>query len=97
MSGDHIVEQHVHNIDVANWFLGRYPRTANAFGGRARRVSGNQYDFFSVDFDYGEGVHIHSQCRQIGGTSGNVSEHFLTNQITRSRAVAKCAKLAAIA
>lgn len=80
MSGDHIVEQHVHNIDVANWFLGRYPRTANAFGGRARRVSGNQYDFFSVDFDYGDGVHIHSQCRQMGGTSQNVSEHFLTNQ-----------------
>jgi predicted dehydrogenase len=80
LSGDHIVEQHVHNIDVANWFLGRFPRTANAFGGRARRVSGNQYDFFGVDFDYGDGVHIHSQCRQIGGTSQNVSEHFLTNQ-----------------
>ena len=79
MSGDHIVEQHVHNIDVANWFLGRFPRTANGFGGRARRVSGNQYDFFGVDFDYGDGVHIHSQCRQIGGTSQNVSEHFLTN------------------
>jgi len=79
MNGDHIVEQHVHNLDVANWFLGRYPRTANGFGGRARRKTGNQYDFFSVDYDYGEGVHIHSQCRQIDGTSGNVSEHFLTN------------------
>jgi len=80
MSGDHIVEQHVHNIDVANWFLGRFPRSANGFGGRARRVSGNQYDFFGIDFDYGDGVRIHSQCRQIGGTSQNVSEHFLTNQ-----------------
>jgi len=80
MSGDHIVEQHVHNIDVANWFLGRYPRTANGFGGRARRKTANQYDFFSVDFDYGDGVHIHSQCRQIDGTSENISEHFLTNQ-----------------
>jgi len=79
MNGDHIVEQHVHNIDVANWFLGRPPRTANGFGGRARRKTGNQYDFFSIDFDYGDGVHIHSQCRQIDGTSGNVSEHFLTN------------------
>ena len=80
MNGDHIVEQHVHNIDVANWFLGRYPRTANGFGGRARRKTGNQYDFFSIDFDYGDGVHIHSQCRQIDNTSGNVSEHFLTNE-----------------
>jgi len=43
-------------------------------------VSGNQYDFFGIDFDYGEGVRIHSQCRQIGGTSQNISERFLTNQ-----------------
>jgi predicted dehydrogenase len=79
MSGDHIVEQHVHNIDIANWFLGRLPKTALGFGGRARRVSGNQYDFFSIDFDYGDGVHIHSMCRQISGTSGGgVSAHFRT-------------------
>mgnify|MGYP001208099879 CR=1 FL=1 len=78
LSGDHIVEQHVHNIDVANWFLGRTPKTALGFGGRARRVSGNQYDFFSIDFDYGDGVHIHSMCRQISGTSNSVSEHFRT-------------------
>ena len=80
MSGDHIVEQHVHNIDVSNWFIGRLPKTALGFGGRARRVSGNQYDFFSIDFDYGEGVHIHSMCRQIGGTSSSVSEHFRTQE-----------------
>jgi len=80
MSGDHIVEQHVHNIDVANWFLGRYPRTAIGFGGRARRKTGNQYDFFSIDFDYDEGVHIHSQCRQIDDTWQTQSERFLTNQ-----------------
>jgi len=78
LSGDHIVEQHVHNIDVANWFIGRTPKTALGFGGRARRVSGNQYDFFSIDFDYGDGVHIHSMCRQISGTSSSVSEHFRT-------------------
>ncbi len=45
MSGDHIVEQHVHNIDVANWFIGRYPRTAMGVGARVRRPTGNQYDF----------------------------------------------------
>ena len=78
MSGDHIVEQHVHNIDVANWFIGRFPKSAIAFGARTRRVSGNQYDFFSVDFDYDEGVHIHSMCRQIGGCNDFVGERLRT-------------------
>jgi len=78
VNGDHIVEQHVHNIDVANWFIGRYPKTATGFGARNRRVSGNQYDFFSIDFDYGEGVHIHSMCRQIAGCSNFVGEKFRT-------------------
>lgn len=76
LSGDHICEQHVHNLDVANWFLGRTPVTAIGFGGRARRESGNQYDFFSVDLDYGDGVHIHSQCRQISGAYSRVGEFF---------------------
>lgn len=80
MSGDHIVEQHVHNIDVANWFIGRAPRTAMAVGARTRRQTGNQYDFFSVDFDYGEGVHIHSLCRQIPGCAGRIGELFTTEQ-----------------
>ncbi len=76
MSGDHIGEQHVHNIDVANWYLGRNPVSAVGFGGRARRESGNNFDFFSVDLDYGDGVHIHSQCRQIAGTYPRVGEFF---------------------
>jgi len=80
LSGDHICEQHVHNIDVANWFLGRYPKTVVAIGTRARRVSGNQYDGFSGDFDYGEGVHIHSMCRQVNACSNNVSEFFRTDK-----------------
>ncbi len=78
LSGDHICEQHVHNIDIANWFIGRYPKTALAFGARARRISGNQYDMFSVDFDYGDDVHIHSMCRQIDGCKGGVYEMFRT-------------------
>ena len=78
LSGDHICEQHVHNIDVANWFLGRYPKTVVAVGARMRRVSGNQYDFFSGDFDYGDGVHIHSMCRQIDGCKRDVREYFRT-------------------
>ena len=76
MSGDHIGEQHVHNLDVANWFIGRLPVSAIGYGGRARRESGNNFDFFSLDLDYGEGVHIHSQCRQIVGTYTRVGESF---------------------
>ena len=83
MSGDHIVEQHVHNIDIANWFIGHPPVTAAGFGGRARRKTGDQFDFHSIDFDYGDGVHIHSMCRQINGTQGNVSEYFIYNRSTR--------------
>lgn len=76
MSGDHLGEQHVHNIDVANWFLGRNPVSVVGFGGRARRETGNNYDFFSLDLDYGDGVHIHSQCRQISGAYSRVGEFF---------------------
>ncbi len=76
MSGDHIVEQHVHNLDVTNWFLGRTPKSAIGFGGRARRQTGNQFDFFSIDLDYGEGVRVHSMCRQVNGTYSRVAEVF---------------------
>jgi len=76
MSGDHIVEQHVHNIDVALWFLGRTPVSALGFGGRARRKTGDQFDFFSVDLDFGEGVHINSQCRQLAGAYSRTGEMF---------------------
>jgi len=76
MSGDHIVEQHVHNLDVANWFIGHPPVTALGFGGRARRKTGDQFDFFSIDLDYGDGCRIHSMCRQVNGTDGGVREFF---------------------
>ena len=78
LSGDHIVEQHVHQYDIANWLMGRPPKTFIGFGGCARRevADGNQFDFFSVDMDYGEGVHIHSQCRQIAGCYNRVGESF---------------------
>jgi predicted dehydrogenase len=76
LSGDHIVEQHVHQIDITNWYLGRNPVSFLGMGGRARRETGNQFDFFSVDLDYGDGVHIHSQCRQIPGCYNRVGESF---------------------
>jgi len=71
LSGDHIVEQHVHNIDVINWFTGKHPTRAH------RRVTGDQYDFFAVDFEYDDGMHTLSMCRQIDGCANNVSEFIV--------------------
>jgi predicted dehydrogenase len=76
LSGDHIVEQHVHNIDVANWFLGKTPVKALGFGSRQRRVTGDQYDNFSIDYVYDDGMHIHSMCRQINSCTTGVYEIF---------------------
>ncbi len=76
MSGDHIVEQHMHNLDVANWFIGRVPVSAVGFGGRARRQTGNMNDFFAIDYDYGQGVRVNSQCCQIAGNYNRVGEYF---------------------
>ncbi|MCB0283330.1 MAG: Gfo/Idh/MocA family oxidoreductase [Calditrichaeota bacterium] len=75
LSGDHIVEQHVHNIDVINWFTEKHPLSAVAFGGRHRRVTGDQYDHFSTDFIYDGDIHVHSMCRQINNCADNVSEY----------------------
>lgn len=74
LSGDHIVEQHVHNIDVFTWFSGLKPVKAVGFGSRQRRVTGDQYDNFSIDFTMDNGIHLHSMSRQIDGCSNNVSE-----------------------
>ena len=76
LSGDHIVEQHVHNIDVALWFMGAHPVKAVGFGSRQRRVTGDQYDNFSVDYVFEDGRHVHSMCRQINGTATAVHEIF---------------------
>ena len=79
LSGDHIVEQHVHNIDVANWVLNAHPIRATAVGGRQCRTDpkyGHIYDHFAVDFEYANGARVMSMCRQIDGTSGNITESF---------------------
>lgn len=77
MSGDHLVEQCVHNLDVMNWFMGGHPVAANfGFGYRARRKAGNMYDSFSIDYEFPEGRHIHGMARQVPGTSTMVGEEF---------------------
>ena len=74
LSGDHIVEQHVHNIDVFLWMSGYKVAKATGFGARHRRITGDQYDQFSIDFEMENGVHLHSMCRQIDVCSNAVGE-----------------------
>jgi len=69
LSGDHIVEQFIHQVDLMNWYLGKNPLKAIGWGGRQRRVSGDQYDFFSIEYIYDNGMHTHCAARQISGCS----------------------------
>ena len=80
LSGDHIVEQHVHNLDVAYWVLGKLPVKATGVGGRQFRTDpkfGHIYDHFAVDYEYENGARILSMCRQIPGTANRVGEWFI--------------------
>jgi predicted dehydrogenase len=77
LSGDHIVEQHIHNIDVCNWIQGAYPVSAQGQGGRQVRIGkeyGNIYDHHFVEFTYADGARMFSQCRQIPGCWNQVDE-----------------------
>ena len=77
LSGDHIVEQHVHNIDVINWAMGAPPSRCWAMGGRQVRTDpayGHIFDHFAVEFEYPSGVVANSYCRQIAKCSSRVEE-----------------------
>ena len=76
LSGDHIVEQFIHQIDVMNWYLDKNPVKAIGWGGRQRRVTGDQYDFFSVEYVYDNGMHTHCAARQITGCSNESKVHI---------------------
>jgi myo-inositol 2-dehydrogenase / D-chiro-inositol 1-dehydrogenase len=82
--GDHIVEQHIHNLDVMNWALGAHPIRAVGFGGRTpgnkSRPSGDAndvghiWDHFAVEFEYPNGVHVSSYCTHVENVSTDISE-----------------------
>ena len=85
LAGDHVVEQHVHNIDVGNWFAGLgdpsfAPLKVTGFGSRIHAQTGNQYDFFSAEIELPKFRFIHSHCRQIDNCTQNVSEIFTTTK-----------------
>lgn len=70
LSGDHIVEQHVHNLDVAHWIKGELPVMAQGLGGRERRkakVNGQIFDHHFVEYAYADGTRLFSECCQIRG------------------------------
>jgi predicted dehydrogenase len=80
LSGDHIVEQHLHNIDIMNWAFGGPPVKASGMGGRQSRTDpkyGNAWDHFSVEYEYANGARVQSLCRQAPGTSHRVAERLV--------------------
>jgi predicted dehydrogenase len=80
LSGDFIVEQFVHNLDIINWVLGEHPERAFAMGGRQVRTDarfGDIYDHFTVEYQYASGVRCFAMDRQTNGCAGRVEEVFL--------------------
>ncbi len=89
LCGDHILEQHIHNIDVANWFIGEYPISAQGMGGRQVRTGkdhGEIFDHHFVEYTYASGAVIASQCRHQPDTMRRVSEFFQGTKGTVSTA-----------
>jgi len=77
LSGDHIVEQFVHNINTVLWFTGMLPTKAIGAGARVQRVTGDQYDHFNVQFTYPNGGILDCMCRQIDGCANDVSDYVV--------------------
>ena len=84
LCGDHIVEQHIHNLDVCNWAMNGHPVRCDGIGSRTPdnpsrpagppEVVGNIFDNFSIDYEYANGAHMYSSCRHIPKTQNNVTE-----------------------
>ena len=80
LSGDHICEQHIHNLDVCNWIMQSHPIEAEGMGGRQVRTGkeyGDIFDHHAVEFTYAGDVKMSSQCRQTPGCANQVTEHAI--------------------
>jgi predicted dehydrogenase len=80
LCGDHICEQHIHNLDVINWVKNSYPVRCHGMGGRQVRTGkqyGEIFDHHAVEFEYDDGSRMFSQCRHIRGCWSSVSEHVI--------------------
>ncbi len=79
LCGDHICEQHIHNLDVSNWVKNAYPVRAHGMGGRQVRVGkdfGEIFDHHFIEYEYDDGSRMFSQCRHQPGTMSRVTEVF---------------------
>ncbi len=79
LSGDFIVEMHVHNLDLVNWALGGPPAQCMALGGRQVRTGpeyGNVYDHFAAEYTYPNGARIQYMGSQIDNTSTRNDQRF---------------------
>ena len=99
--GDNIVEQHVHNIDIANWVMTKggdpktgHPVEANGMGGRVNRGNyGDIFDHHFVEFTYADGTKVFSQSRHQPGTWDAVSEFVHATKESRNVASGSGPKL----
>jgi myo-inositol 2-dehydrogenase / D-chiro-inositol 1-dehydrogenase len=77
LSGDNIVEQHIHHLDAMYWVMGKTPALAVGMGAHVRRKTGDQYDFFTVDYKFDDGVCLQSTIRQLNGCANGREELFI--------------------
>jgi len=77
LSGDHYVEQFIHELDVMNWHMGSYPTKALGYGGCIHHASGNKYDHFSVSYVYEDGRRANCSARQINGASSGKEQYII--------------------
>ncbi|NWK56647.1 Gfo/Idh/MocA family oxidoreductase [Verrucomicrobiaceae bacterium N1E253] len=92
LSGDHICEQHIHNIDIVNWFVGKNPVKAIGVGGRSQRIGKNYGEIFDhhyVEFTYDDGRMMNSQCRHWRGCPSRVTEIVIGEKGTASAGLIK--------
>src|SRR6185295_16300050 len=80
LCGDHICEQHIHNLDVINWVKKGPPVRCHGIGGRQVRTGkqyGEIFDHHAVEFEYQDGSRCFSQCQHTRGCWSSVSEHVI--------------------
>ncbi|MEL6431678.1 MAG: Gfo/Idh/MocA family oxidoreductase [Planctomycetota bacterium] len=83
LCGDQIVEQHIHNLDVGNWIMDDHPVSCHGMGGREVRTGdryGEIYDHFAIEYVYGDGRRMQSQCRHHPQTRQQVDEFAHTSE-----------------
>jgi predicted dehydrogenase len=79
LSGDQIVEQHLHNLDVMNWAFGGPPAKFYGMGGRQTRgdIAGNIWDHFAVEMEYPNGARVMSMCRHTPKSTTRIAERVV--------------------